>query len=296
MGDDSRQRVFIDGDLVPVESAVVSLFDHGFLYGDGVFDTMFARNGLIFRLDPHLERFRRSRRAIGLDIAMTEGELREAVLGAVRANGLRNAYIKIIATRGVGPEPLLDPRGCRPSLFIFARQYLSQMPAARVAEGLSVKTTGVRRLPTSVFDPRVKSLNYLPFVLARMEATSVGCDDGLLIDDQGYVCEAAGSNLFVVTEGAVRTPDRSILEGVTRQAVLDLCASEAIPWSGQVLSAYDLYTADEVFLTSTAGGLMPVTRVDGRSIGSGRLGPVYKRLRELFEERIKAGWDGTSID
>ncbi len=296
MGDGSAPKAFIDGDLVPAASARVSLFDHGLLYGDGVFDTMFARNGGIFRLDAHLDRFRRSRLAIDLRVALSEGELREAVLGTLRANGLRDAYIKIIATRGVGPEPLLDPRGCRPSVFIFVRPYLSQMSAATVSNGLSVKVTSVRRFPADVFDPRVKSLNYLPFVLARMEATKVGCDDALLVDDRGHVCEAAGSNLFIVKDEVVMTPVTSILEGVTRQSILDLCAMDSIPWRGHALSPYDLYTADEVFLTSTAGGLMPVTRVDGRAVGSERPGAVFGRLRKLFDERVEAGWDGTPID
>jgi branched-chain amino acid aminotransferase len=295
MSDASAQWVFVDGDLIPAGSATVSLFDHGFLYGDGVFDTMFARNGLIFRLDPHLERFRRSRLAVGLRVAFSEDQLRDAVLETVRANGLRDAYVKIVATRGVGPEPLLDPRGCRPSVFVFARPYLSQVPPDVLTRGLSAKLTGVRRVPASVFDPRVKSLNYLPFVLARMEATSAGCDDALLADDQDHVCEAAGSNLFVVVNGEVKTPDRSILEGVTRQAVLDLCDLDSIPCRGQLLSPYDLYTADEVFLTSTAGGLMPVTRIDGRVVGSGEPGPVYSRLRELFDRHVEEGWGGTPV-
>lgn len=287
---------WVNGSVVPEESAVVSLFDHGFLYGDGIYDTMFARRGLIFRLDAHLARFRRSRMAIGLSIAFGEEELRGAVRETVRANRLHDAYIKIIATRGVGSEPLLDPRGCRPNVFIMVRRSLSQMPDAAVAKGLSVKVTGVSRLPETSLDPRVKSLNYLPSVLARMEAVRAGCDDGLLVDEQGNVCEATGSNIFIVRSSEVRSPVRSILEGITRQAVLDLCLAHSISSRGQPLTLDDLAAADEVFLTSTAGGIMPVTRVDGQPVGPGEPGPVSTRLRTLFDEQVEAGWGGAPID
>lgn len=296
MGGASGQPVFINGELVPAETAAVSVFDHGLLYGDGVYDTMFARHGLVFRLGPHLDRFRRSRAAIGLDIRYAEGELRDAVLTTIRSHGLRDAYAKIVATRGVGPEPLLDPRGCRPTVLILVRPYLSQVSDATAERGLSAKLTSVRRVPSSVIDPRVKSLNYLPFVLARMEAIAAGCDDALILDDEDAVCEAAGSNLFVVSGGEVRTPEYNILDGVTRQAVLELCDLLGIPTHRTTLTPYDLFTADEVFLTSTAGGLMPVTRVDGRPIGEGRPGAVYSVLQKAFQEHLDAGWGGTSID
>ena len=187
----------VNGKLVPEEAATVSVFDHGLLFGDGVYDTMFAHRRKIFRLKQHLARLRRSCDAIGLIPPYTDAELQRAVLMIARSNDLPEAYIKVMVTRGVGKQPLLDPRNCKPTVIVFVQPYLNQMPRARVAKGLSAKIANTRRMGASVLDPRVKSLNYLPFILARMEATQAGHDDALLLDDQGNVCEAAGSNLFI---------------------------------------------------------------------------------------------------
>ena len=274
----------------------MSVFDHGLLFGDGVYDTMFAHRRKIFRLKQHLARLRRSCDAIGLIPPYTDAELQRAVLMIARSNDLPEAYIKVMVTRGVGKQPLLDPRNCKPTVIVFVQPYLNQMPRARVAKGLSAKIANTRRMGASVLDPRVKSLNYLPFILARMEATQAGHDDALLLDDQGNVCEAAGSNLFIVERGQLRTPDRSILEGITRQAVLDLCNELGLISRQEILTTMDVTRADEVFLTSTVGGLMPVTSIEGYRVGEGVPGPVYLRLRNEFRSRIDAGWDCTAFD
>ena len=274
----------------------MSVFDHGLLFGDGVYDTMFAHRRKIFRLKQHLARLRRSCDAIGLIPPYTDAELQRAVLMIARSNDLPEAYIKVMVTRGVGKQPLLDPRNCKPTVIVFVQPYLNQMPRARVAKGLSAKIANTRRMGASVLDPRVKSLNYLPFILARMEATQAGHDDALLLDDQGNVCEAAGSNLFIVERGQLRTPDRSILEGITRQAVLDLCNELGLISRQEILTTMDVTRADEVFLTSTAGGLMPVTSIEGHRVGDGVPGPVYLRLRNEMRSRIDAGWDCTAFD
>ena len=286
----------VNGKLVPEEAATVSVFDHGLLFGDGVYDTMFAHRRKIFRLKQHLARLRRSCDAIGLIPPYTDAELQRAVLMIARSNDLPEAYIKVMVTRGVGKQPLLDPRNCKPTVIVFVQPYLNQMPRARIAKGLSAKIANTRRMGASALDPRVKSLNYLPFILARMEATQAGHDDALLLDDQGNVCEAAGSNLFIVERGQLRTPDRSILEGITRQAVLDLCNELGLISRQEILTTMDVTRADEVFLTSTVGGLMPVTSIEGYRVGEGVPGPVYLRLRNEFRSRIDAGWDCTAFD
>ena len=287
--------VYLNGRLVPSAEASVSVFDHGLLYGDGVFDTMFATYGYVFRLRDHLARFRRSLRAARLEIGLDQEALEQAVLRTVAANRRSEAYIKVVATRGVSAEPLLDPRGCVPTLIIFARPYLSLAGAGRKASGLSAVLTSIRRIGLDALDPRIKSLNYLNLVMAKLEAIGAGADEALLLDADGLVCEAPGYNVFAVRDGRVLTPARSILEGITRQTVLELCGELDIDSREQDLAPYDLLTADEVFLTSTAAGLVPVVRVDGAPIGDGHPGSVYARLDAAYDALQRSGRSGTPI-
>jgi branched-chain amino acid aminotransferase len=287
--------VSLNGTLVASEAAVVSVFDHGLLYGDGVFDTMFASYGMIFRLADHLARFRRSLRAIRLTLPIPEQRLEAEILRTVAANGLRDAYIKVVATRGVSAEPLLDPRACAPTLIVFARPYLSLVDPSRRDLGISAKVTSIRRIGLPALDPRIKSLDYLNLVLGKLEAIAAGADEALLLDDDGLVCEAPGYNVFVVRGGTVVTPDRSVLEGITRATVLELCRELDIPAAPAPVAPYDLLTADEVFLSSTAGGLVPVVRVDGATIGDGRPGPILRRIDAAYGELQRSGRYGTAI-
>jgi len=290
-----RSVVYVNGKYRPSEEATISVFDHGLLYGDGVFDTMFASYGYIFKIDQHLARFARSLRAIRLEIPTPIADLRRAVIDTVARNGLNNAYIKVVATRGISAEPLLDPRGCTPTVIIFARPYLSLADPAKVSTGLHAKVTSIRRVGMQALDPRIKSLNYLNLVLARMEAYAAGCDEALLLDDHGYVCEAPGYNVFLVREGHVVTPAYSILEGITRETVLELSAELDIPSEIRAVSPYELAVADEVFLTSTAGGLVPITRVDGQAVGSGKPGPIFSQLTRAYDALQESGRFGTQI-
>jgi branched-chain amino acid aminotransferase len=287
--------VWVNGRFEPGDRASVSVFDHAFLYGDGVFDTSFARHGWVFRLDDHLARLDRSLRAVALDPGIAMPALRDAILETVSRNGHRDAYIKVVCSRGVSAEPLMDPRGCTPTTVIFARPYLSLAGAGVKERGLVTKLTALRRVGHEAIDPRIKSLNYLNLVLARIEAFAAGCDEALLVDDAGDVCEAPGYNVFAVIDGTVVTPDRSILEGITRATVFELCADLGIPVRVGPLAPYDLFTADEAFLTSTAGGLVPIVRVDGRPVGSGRPGPVLARIDARYEELLAGGWHGTPV-
>ena len=291
----STNVVYVNGQFVPAGEASVSVFDHGLLYGDGVFDTMFATYGYIFKLPEHLARFRRSLRAVRLDLPVPLNTLPDVIVETVARNGLRDAYIKIVATRGVSPEPLLDPRNCTPTLIVFARPYLSLAGAGKKETGLSTKLTTTQRIGHLALDSRIKSLDYLNLVLAKLEAVSAGADEALLLDDQGLVCEAPGYNLFVVRDGRLITPQRSILEGITRETVFELAAELGIPAENAPVAPYDLFVADEAFLTSTAAGLIPVTRVDGAPIGDGRPGPVFRRLDAAYDDLQRSGRHGTPI-
>jgi len=287
--------VWINGELKPTDQAMISVFDHGLLYGDGVFDTMFATHGFIFKLRQHVERFRRSLRATRMALPIPEEDLERVIRETVAANGLRDAYIKVVATRGVSPEPLLDPRNCTPTLIVFVRPYLSLAGAGKRETGLSTKLTSIQRVGHSALDPRVKNLNYLNLVLAKFEAINANADEALLIDEEGFVCEAPGYNMFVVRDGVVMTPERGILEGITRETVLELCEELGIRSAIKSVAPFDLFVAEEIFLSSTAAGLVPVTRVDGALIADGRPGPVFRRLDAAYEELQRSGRHGTPV-
>ena len=278
--------VYVNGSYEPEERASVSVFDHGLLYGDGVFETVLARDGVVHRLDAHLDRLLRSLAAIGMDPPHDRDGFAKIVDDTVKRNDLRDAYVKLIVTRGTNGTPLLDPAGCVPTVICLARPHTDDDPArlARIERGLTVKTSALRRPPADVLDPRIKSLNYLNLVLARIEARAAGTDEALLLDVHGHVCEAPGANVFVVSRGTLHTPDHDILEGITRATVLDLA-----PTAERPLHLYDIYTADEVFLCSTAIGLIPVVTVDGRAIGTGRPGPVTADLLTKYLAVLNSG-------
>jgi branched-chain amino acid aminotransferase len=287
---------YVNGEMVPSDQASISVFDHGLLYGDGVYDTLFAKYGWIFKLGPHIRRLRRSMKAIALDVGLDDAAISNVVVDTVRRNALTDAYVKVVATRGVSPEPLLDPRGCTPSLIVFARPYLALSSPDQQRQGLKAKIVSNRRVGMPAVDPRIKNLNYLNLILGKIEAQNAGCDEALFLDDDGYVCEAPGYNVFAVRDGEVATPAASILEGITRETVLELCEEQSVPSAIRGTAPYDLYTADEVFLTSTAGGLVPVTEVDGRQIGSGEPGPMFRRLESAYDALLRSGRHGTPVD
>ena len=274
MSDYAGLEHYINGRWCREADASISILDHGFLYGDGVFDTLFAMHGYVFKLDEHIRRFERSAKAIGLDLGVTADAIAQLVVEAAARNGLRDAYLRVIGTRGTTGEPLLNPDGAVPTLIVFVRPYLYLSAPELIQKGLSAAIVTTRRVGTQALDARIKSNNYLSIILAKMEATRVGCNAGLILDEQGRVCEGPGYNVFVVRDGAVVTPGESALEGITRATVLDLCAELGIPASVGSVWPFDCVVADELFLTSTAGGIMPVTSVDGRPVGGGVPGPV----------------------
>jgi branched-chain amino acid aminotransferase len=287
--------VFVNGSFVPEHEATISVFDHGFLYGDGIFDTAVAWNGRVFKLERHLDRLWKGLAYAHLEPPYPREELRELILETVRRNELETAYVKVVVTRGTTEQPLLDITGAQAGCIIFAQPYLSINDPERVRAGMHLKVTAIRRVPAQAVEPRIKSLNFLNLVLARIEARAAGADNGLCLDLDGHVCEGAGFNIFAVRDGRLLTPGGNVLEGITRETVLEVAAELAIPAAATTLELYDLYTADEVFMSSTAGGIMPVTRVDGRTIGTGEPGPVYAAIAAGYLRMLESEEHGTPI-
>jgi len=279
---------YVDGRYVPKEEAVVSVFDHGFLYGDGVFEGIRAYHGRVFRLEEHLDRLYESAKTIMLEIPLPRAEMREAILETLRRNGLRDAYIRPVISRGVG-DLGLDPRKCsRPTVVIIV-DTIQLYPKEAYQRGLRTITATVRKVRPDMLNPRVKSLNYLNNILARIEANQAGVEEAIMLTADGYVCECSADNIFIVRGGEVWTapPFLGILQGVTRDAVLGLARELGFPTVERVFTLHDIYTADECFLTGTGAEVGPVVEVDGRSIGDGRPGPITTRLLAAFHEMAR---------
>jgi branched-chain amino acid aminotransferase len=287
----SERIVYVNGEFVPESQARISVLDHAVLYGDGVFETVVSWNDRVFKLDAHVERFWRSMAAIGMEAPFSRDQLKMLVLESIRRNGFKQAYVKWIATRGSNGTPLMDPTGCIPNLIILTQQYIDRGGAT----GFKVKTAAIRRPPGQVLDAHIKSLNYLNLILAKLEAKAAGADQALMLDIHGHICEAPGFNIFVVKDKVLRTPARDILVGITRETVLEMAPGLGFSTQECDLELYDAYTADEIFLSSTAGGLLPVVELDGRKIGDGRPGPALKALSDAYQRALESSHWGTAV-
>jgi len=287
--------VYIDGTFYPESQAKISVFDHVVLYGDAVYDTCCAWSGRIFKLDQHLDRLFESAHAIKLQISLSKAELRDVVIETVRRNNLQKAYVKIIATRGVGELPLMSPYNCRPSLIVFARPYVSLVGGDADRKGIRVKVASWRKIPDECLPSKVKNCNYLNHILMRLEANEAGYDDALELGTDGYVAEAPGYNVFAVKEGVIYTPADNILMGITRETVLELAAEAGIPVVEGLLTVFDFYNADEVFFSSTAGGIFPVREIDGRVIGAGKPGPITVQIRDGYYALLESGVESVPV-
>jgi branched-chain amino acid aminotransferase len=287
-------KIYMSGKLVDAEQAKVSVFDHGLLYGDGVFEGIRAYNGRVFKLDDHTDRLFRSAQAIDLKVPLSKAEVNAAVLATCKANGLTNGYIRLIVTRGVGSLGL-NPETCKEPQIIIIAGAIQLYPQELYDNGLAVITVGTLRNHTEAINPRIKSLNYLNNILAKIEAMNAGCMECIMLNTQGYVAEASGDNVFVVNGSTLRTPPAwcGALEGVTRAVVMELAPQHGLTVREDVLTRYDLYTADEVFLTGTAAEIISVVKMDRRAIGAGAPGPVAKRLELAFREYANSS--GTPI-
>jgi branched-chain amino acid aminotransferase len=286
--------VYVNGEFVPASEARISVFDHVVLYGDGVYDTMCAWNHMVFKLDEHVDRLYESAHAIKLELRVTKEELKPVVLETVRRNKLRNAYVKVVATRGVGPQPLMSPYGCTPGLIVFAVPYMSLVDEQENT-GIKMIVSSMRRVPNECLSSKIKSCNYLNHILMRLEANEAGADDAIELDMEGYVCEAPGYNVFMVKQGILYTPRDNILAGITRQTVMELAESAGLPVVEGRIQPFDLYNADEVFLSSTAGGIFPVAQLDGRRIADGKPGAVTQKLRDDYLALLERGDSSTPV-
>lgn len=275
--------IYLNGKMVPQEEAVISVFDHGFLYGDGVFEGIRAYNGRVFRLVEHIRRLYESAHSILLPIPLSREEMIQAVVDTVNANKLRDAYIRLVISRGVG-DLGMDPRKCKHSQVIIIADKITLYPKELYEEGLNVITVATRRNIAEALEPKIKSLNYLNNIHAKIEANRAGVLEAIMLTNQGYICEGTGDNIFIYRKGELLTPPPylGILEGITREAIIELAKQEGIPLREVPFTRHDLYVSDECFLTGTAAEVIPVIEVDQRQIGDGKPGPVTCRLIELF--------------
>ncbi len=287
-------KIFLDGELVEKADAKISVFDHGLLYGDGIFEGIRLYDGNVFRLEEHLERLEYSAKAIMLDLPWSRAELSQAVCDTCRANGLVDGYIRLVVTRGVG-DLGLSPWLCEtPSIFIIADK-IALYPAEHYEKGLAIVTVATRRMNPAALSPAVKSLNYLNNIMAKMEARQAGALEAIMLNDQGFVAECTGDNIFVVHKGKIYTPaaQQGALRGITRDAIFAIGAELGLVVEEHDLTRYDIWIADECFLTGTGAEVIPVVKLDGRKIGQGTPGPIFKRVLDAFRKRVRA--EGTRI-
>jgi len=282
-----RMKVYIDGGFYEKNEAKVSVFDHGFLYGDGVFEGMCLYEKRVFKLTEHIDRLYDSAKAIMLTIPLTKEEMIKAVLQTCSINGLKNGYIRLIVSRGAG-DLGLDVRKCSKALIVIIADQITLYPAEFYQKGLSIISVPTRRSLPEALNPAIKSLNYLNNILAKIEATNSGSEEAIMMNQEGYVTECSGDNIFIVKNGVLKTPPAymGILEGITRNTVLDLAQKNTIKTQETPMTRYDLYTAQECFLTGSAAEIIPVIKVDGRCIGDGKVGPTTQKLMGFFKEEV----------
>lgn len=277
------EYVYIDGVFVPREEAKISVWDHGLLYGDGVFEAIRVYDWNIFKLKEHIDRLFESAKAIMINIPLSKDEFISKVVELVKKNNLRYGYIRIIVTRGVGPMGV-DPRNCKKPTIIIMTERREPIWGERPIVAI---TSSIRRIPPECIDPKIKSLNYLNNILAKIEAINAGADAAIMLNIQGYVSEASTENIFIVKNSVLYTPplEAGILRGITRETVIEIAKDLNIPVFERNLTIHDLYTADEVFLVGTAAELVPVVKIDGRIINDGKPGPIFRRIYEEYRKR-----------
>ncbi len=282
-------KVYINGKLLEKEEAKISVFDHGFLYGDGVFEGIRVYNGLIFKLKEHMERLYESALSLMIKIPLSQKELIAVTIKTLKANNLKDAYIRLCITRGEG-DLGLDPRKCKDrSSIVIITDKIALYPESLYKKGMEIITVAtIRNLPEAL-NPQIKSMNYLNNILAKIEAINCGFDEAIMLDNLGYVAECTGDNIFIVKRNHLYTPPQCMgtLRGITRDTVLEIAAKNKIPTHEHVLTRHELYISDECFLTGTAAEIIPVVKVDGRQIGDGKPGKVTAKLTKLFRELTK---------
>lgn len=282
-------QVWINGQLVPQEEAKVSVFDHGLLYGDGVFEGLRSYGGKVFRLREHVVRLYESAKAIWLEIPLSQDAMCNAINETIEANKIDDGYVRALVTRGAGTLGL-DPNRCSDPQVVIIADKIALYPDELYEKGLEIVTVSVVRNHPAALSPRIKSLNYLNNILAKIEGLQAGCIEALMLNHKGEVAECTGDNIFLVKQGRLLTPplDAGILAGVTREAVMELATMAGIEVQRVPLTKHDVYTADEVFLTGTAAEVVPVVKVDSRTIGDGKPGPITRDLEERFHKLARS--------
>jgi branched-chain amino acid aminotransferase len=281
-------KVYINGKYFDKADARISVFDHGLLYGDGVFEGIRIYSGRVFRLREHIERLYESAKAIALEIPLTPKQVMDAVRGTVHVNDKKDGYIRLVVTRGAGGLGL-DPRKTTDPQIIVIVDDISMYPPELYENGLEVITSSYIRPHSNALSPRIKSLNYLNNILAKIEAVRAGCFEAILLNGNGEVAECTGDNIFLVKRGVLKTPPASagILEGITRGVIMELAVTAGVPLQETTLTRHDVYSADECFLTGTGAEIIPVVMCDGRVLGTGKPGPITRQLRERFQEVVQ---------
>ncbi len=276
-------KVYISGTLYDKDDAKISVYDHGFLYGDGVFEGMRSYGGRVFRLEPHLDRLWESAKAICLEIPMSRQQMTEAINQTLQANGIADGYIRLIVTRGAGTLGL-DPNRTSDPQVVIITDHIALYPDELYEKGLKIVTASTIRNHSAALSPRIKSLNYLNNILAKIEGLQAGCIEALMLNTKGEVAECTGDNIFIVRDGVLYTPpiEAGILEGITRDAVIELARQSGREVREIPLTRHDIYIADECFLTGTAAEVVPVVEVDSRPIADGTPGPITRELVEKF--------------
>jgi branched-chain amino acid aminotransferase len=283
-------KVYIGGKFFDKADAKISVYDHGLLYGDGVFEGIRAYNGHVFRLADHIDRLYDSAKAIHLVIPISKAEMTQAVIDTLNINDLKDGYVRLIVTRGAGSLGL-DPRKTTDPQIIVIADSISLYPAELYEHGLKIITAGTMRNHPAALNPRVKSLNYLNSILAKIEGTNAGCLEALMLNHKGEVAECTGDNIFIIKNGELHTPsiDAGILQGITRDAVMEIARGLGIKVVERAMDRHDVYTADECFLTGTAAEVIPVVEVDARPIGTGQPGPITRDLLQRFHKLVREG-------
>ncbi len=276
-------KVYINGKLYDKDEARISVYDHGLLYGDGVFEGIRSYGGKVFRLEQHLDRLWNSAKAIWLEIPMTRAQMAQAIQDTLQVNGIQDGYIRVVVTRGVGTLGL-DPNRCSNPQVIIITDHIALYPEEYYRDGLSIITVSTIRNHPAALSPRIKSLNYLNNILAKIEGLQAGCIEALMLNHKGEVAECTGDNIFIVRNGRLLTPpnEAGILEGITRDAVIGLAREAGLEVVEVPLTKHDVYIADECFLTGTAAEIVPVVKVDSRTIGTGKPGPITRDLMDRF--------------
>lgn len=283
-------KIYINGQLLPQEDAKISVFDHGLLYGDGVFEGIRAYHGKVFTLDLHLDRLYDSATALALKIPITKAEMGNAIKETMAANGLTESYIRVVVTRGVGKLGL-DPNKCATPQIIIITDTIELYSKALYERGLDIVTVSTIRNHFSALDPKIKSLNYLNNILAKIESLQAGAGEALMLNKDGYVAECAGDNIFIIKDKVLFTPPESagILIGITRNVVMKLALEMGMQVKEQLMTKYDLYIAQECFLTGTAAEIIPVVKIDGRILGTGKPGKITLELLKKYRDLTKEG-------